>query len=197
MLAYVILSSLVCLSACGDSTRDNSASRTTDLEAVTPRGLAAGLLSHLAQPEVTYIGGSDNGGAISVMVGTDDPNLNTVHLYIQVESVVGAMPCGTDSGYKSISCRSDDTSTTEVLVRTNSNAEMPDLMGRFYDASRKSVLVQVWGSSGDDAESLIRHLLKDPLVGAQTSKALNEDGEQLSNFEQLQIENSAGPVQRS
>jgi hypothetical protein len=35
-------------------------------------------------------------------------------------------------------------------------------MGRLHDASRNNVLVQVWGSSGDDAESLVRDLLKDP-----------------------------------
>jgi hypothetical protein len=192
--ACVALTSLVCLSACGDSgnsARADSSSRTTDLEAATPRGLAAGLLAHLSEPDVTYVGGSDEGGALSVMVGTDNPNLKTVHLYVQVEPDVGATPCGADFGYRSMSCDSDDVSTTEVLVRKNGNDEMPDLMGRFFDASRKSVLVQVWGSSGDDAASLVRDLLKDPLLGALTSKTLNEEGEQLSDFEHLQIERSA------
>jgi hypothetical protein len=140
---------------------------------------------------VTSVGGSDDGGAISVMVGTDNPDLKTVHLYVQVEPDVGATPCGADFGYRSMSCDSDDTSTTEVLVRKNGNGQMPDLMGRFYDASRKGVLVQVWGSSGDVAESLVRDLLKDPLLGAVTSTGLNADGEQLSDFELLQIERSS------
>lgn len=122
------------------------------------------------------------------MVRTDDPELGTVHLYVQITPDLGALPCGTDSGYESMSCDTHDASTSELLSRKNSNNKMPDLMGRFYNAERKNVLVQVWGSGGADAEALIRELLRDPLLGAVTSTALNSKGEQLSDFEELESE---------
>ena len=59
--------------------------------------------------------------------------------------------------------------------------------------SRRNVLIQVWGSGGDGTESLVRELLRDPLVGEVTSRALNDEGEQLTDFEQLQIEQPSGP----
>lgn len=190
--ACVALASLSFVSGCGDS-RDSAQGESaaeTDLVSATPRGLAAGLLAHLPHADVTYVGGADEDGAISVMVETDSPELGTVGLYVLTESDIGAIACGSDSGYTSISCDADDVSTTDVLARTNNNDKMPDIMGRFYDASRKNVLVQVWGSSDDDAESLVRELLKDPLLGAVTSHARNEAGEQLTEFEELQTESS-------
>ena len=162
-----------------------------DLESATPRGLAAGLISHLSGFDVTYVGGSDAGGAISVMVGTDNSELETVHLFVQAD--VGAIACGSDAGYSSTSCDVDNVSSTEVLVRKSDDGEMPTFIGRFHDMSRRNVLIQVWGSGGEDAESLVRELLLDPLVGAVTSRALNDEGEQLTDFDQLQIEQSSGP----
>jgi hypothetical protein len=40
---------------------------------------------------------------------------------------------------------------------------------------------------------MVRELLRDPLLGAITSKTRNAEGEQLTDFEELHVERSSGP----
>lgn len=122
------------------------------------------------------------------MVSTNDPDLETVHLYVRVEPDFGPLPCGTDEFYRSVLCEETARSTTEVLVRVSKNAKMPAVEGRFYDPQRKSVLVQVWGSSGSRAQAFVRGLLNDALLGAVTTTALNEKGDAIDDFETLESE---------
>jgi hypothetical protein len=55
-------------------------------------------------------------------------------------------------------------------------------VGRYIDESRGSVLVQLWGPDTGQARQLVKDLLADPLLGSQTSRSLNDEGERLPDF---------------
>ena len=119
-------------------------------------------------------------------IGTSNPALKTVSLFIQpAESVLAVRECGRDSEYEPVSCRLKP-NLLEVVERSGRDARMPSYMGRYFSSERGSVLVQVWGPKSAEQVQLIRELLKDPLLGVQTSAALNDEGEELDDFEALQ-----------
>jgi hypothetical protein len=164
---------------------------TGELVDVTPRGLAAGIIEHLGDAKVTYVGGSETDGVLSAMVSTSEPD--TASVYVVVYGAPEAAPtrCARDSGYTSLVCKTDGPSTTELGLRGNQDNNLPLLIGRVYDASRTSVLFEVWGTNAESSESLARKLMGDPLLGAVTSRDRNDKGEELSAFEPLQLEVSA------
>lgn len=188
----LVLATVPGLSGCGEVGRSTAstadpASMDQSLEPATSRGLAATLLQHLPSVEVTSIAGSDKGPP-SVMVDTADPSLEVLHVAIGPADPDHAVrECGLDSGYRRVSCETEP-NLVELVARKNDDSRMPSLMGRYYDDTRGSVLVQVWGSDSADTRRLVIEVLADPLLGAQTTAELNDEGEQLRNFEDLQTE---------
>lgn len=157
------------------------------LEPATSRGLTATLLQHLPPAEVTSIAGSDE-DAPSAMIETSDPSLEALHVLVEPARSDFPVPrCGLDSGYRRVSCETEP-NFVELVALENDDSQMPTLMGRYYDNTRGSVLVQLWGSDSADTRRLMTEVLADPLLGAQTTAALNDEGEQLRDFEDLQSE---------
>lgn len=182
-LAMLILFTCLGLGACGEIKRPTAAtaSVTGDLEPATARGLAVGVLAHLDTDQVTRIGGTTTGESVSVTIETADPAVESVALFIQPAEAQAGHQCGMESTYTTVTCETEP-HLIEIGVRKSSKGRMPRLMGRCIEESRGSVLVQIWAPDTEQARQLVRDLLADPLLGRQTSRSLNDEGERLPDF---------------
>jgi hypothetical protein len=159
------------------------------LEPATPRGLAVRLLSHLTQQDVTSVAGTGTTESIDVMVSTADPTLEAVALYVVPPGKTAIRTCGVDFGYTELLCQ---TKPNLISMAKNPDAKHmePVLNGRYYNKSRGAVLVQVWGRDTPENRNLIKDLLNDSMLGINTAVPLNDAGEDLADFEELQITSS-------
>lgn len=176
----------VCLALAGCGwDADEPAASDQAREAITPRGLAAGVLRHLDPDQVGGVAGSQDVASISVMIDTQGPAVRIVGVDVVPGRVSRELRhCDIDPGYAQVECR-DAHGLFEIERRVGSDDRDPALMGYAYDKERGNVVVQTWGSSDAGAEHLVRALLSDPLLGQKTSAALNDEGEALPEFEKL------------
>ena len=179
----LILFTCLGLGACGESKRStaDTASVTGDLEPATARGLAVGVLAHLDSDQVTRVGGTTTDESVAVTIETADPVVESVGVFIQPAELQAGHQCGMESTYTTVTCETAP-HLMEMGVRKSSKGRMPRLMGRYIGESRGSVLVQIWGPDTEQARQLVKDLLADPLLGRQTSRSLNDDGERLPDF---------------
>ena len=178
---------LVLLTGCGDAEQSRSGSRRRR-RAATPRGLAAGVIGHLPPGSALSASGSGEGvEGLAVMVEVSDDEVETVFIDVRPPSQYSLGECGADSGYEQVTCEMKP-HFLEVVRRRADRGSSPDLMGRYYDEDRGSLLIQVWGSDSVRSRQFVRALLNDPFIGLKTSPARNEDGEELANFEELRME---------
>jgi hypothetical protein len=154
----ILLTACLVLSACTASHRALPRERAT--ETATARGLAAGLLEHLDNLEVTSVSGSGNDLSISVMVEMSGPAVSFIHLYVQPPDFA-LTKCDADDGYDPVMCETDP-DLTEVMRRKGPNEQMPLYEGRYFSGERGSILVQTWGRESPDTVELILEVLKDP-----------------------------------
>ena len=179
----LILLTCLGLGACGESNEQTTAtaSVTRALEPATARGLAVGVLAHLDSDQVTRVGGTTTDESVLVTIETADPAVESVGLFIQHAELQAGHQCGMESTYTTVTCETEP-HLMEIGVRKSSKGRMPRLMGRYIEESRGSVLVQIWGPDTEQARQLVKDLLADPLLGRQTSRSLNDDGERLPDF---------------
>lgn len=144
-------------------------------EKATAGGLGAGLIAHLESREVTQVSGLEADGP-TVSVDVSDPSLRSVLVSIDpADSRFAVRECGVDAGYERVSCTSAS-HLAEIVRRTNDDPELPALIGRYHGNRRGSVLVQVWGADSPANRRLVGDVLADPLLGIETSAALNATG---------------------
>jgi hypothetical protein len=180
------------VSACGQQPAQDRSDATTgagdphELEATTPRGLAAAVSAHLQ--DTTFVGGREDAWGLWAFVETERQAIESVHVTIAPSSPGSVGGCGGDSGYATVMCHEGDQSLMEIMTSTRPGSQRPTLQGRVVDPDRGDVLVQVWGVDTETTRQLVAALLADHLIGVQTSVAINDAGRRLAEFEETSIE---------
>lgn len=170
------------LSSCGQGVHVDPAGKDDVWEATTARGLAAAVLQHL-DGEDPHVGVTDTDyPAAHIDVGDDD--LDAIFVSLAPD---GPGTCDGVPGYRVIECAENP--YTELSVNPRPNApEAPVLEGRYADARRGSVLVQVWGEDTEENRDLVRGLVRDHLIGLSTTHGANEAGAELRDVVTLRHE---------
>ena len=118
------------------------------------------------------------GESVAVTTETGDPAVESVGLFIQPAELQAGHQCGSESTYTTVTCEAEP-HLMEMGVRKSSRASCPASWEGYIDESRGSALVQLWGPDTGKARQLVKDLLADPLLGSQTSRSLNDDGDRL------------------
>ena len=141
------------------------------------------MLAHLDSVQVTRVSGTTTDESVLVWIETADPALESLALFIQSAESQAGHQCGIELTYTTVTCETEP-HLMEIGVRKSSKGRMPRLMGRYIEESRGSVLVQIWGPDTERTRQLVKELLADPLLGRQTSRSFNDEGERLPAFKE-------------
>jgi 3-oxoacyl-ACP reductase-like protein len=189
----VLIAVILPLSACGESEPSASDQPSSDdvkpTERTTARGLAAAVIEHLPAGSVTEAAGESRDGVSTVLIDLAGEGVTTVYADVQQPSQALSRvldECGIDSGYEQVTCQTEP-ALLEV-VRQRGDGSSADIIGRYYDEQRGAVLIQTWGSAGDEAQRMVAALLNDALIGVRTSEARNLAGKKLADFGELHTE---------
>lgn len=186
--AWLVLVVPVALQGCG-AAQNRAADRVDgsadEVEAATARGLAASVLDHLDPDEVVDVEGAQHGRHLSAFIATSDPAIQSIYVSV-AEPAQGQDRCGGDWGFEQVSC-TPGANFSEVVARKGAGP-MPVYLGRAQTAARGHVLVMIHGEPSDAVLTLIDELVRDPLIGFRTSKALNLEGESIADFGELKTQ---------
>ena len=153
------------------------------MESATPRGLAAVLLGHLGGFAVNLVGGDEVAALdqIHVSVITGSSAIGAVNVVVSPSSGTDERRCGSDSGYILVSCKTSP-AFQEIVALGKSSAGLPVLIGKYSDGDRGDVIAELFGTDTPTSRAFLRALISDPLLGVQTSKSMNQQGEKIANF---------------
>ncbi|RHW26024.1 hypothetical protein D0Z08_17020 [Nocardioides immobilis] len=184
------LAALVLLSGCESGTEPDADEPTTSADSpgredATARGLAAAMMAHVEQSDITSVSGSGQGGRLLVSIGLHGPDASSVFVLVSEESP-GRSTCGGDDGFVQVDCTVGPR-FSEVVEKKRVGPRTPVYLGRAESAARGDVLVEIFGRPSRAALALVRALVADPLVGLETSATFNDRGEEIEDFADLEI----------
>jgi len=182
------LAALPLLAGCGSepsNDADHPAAPSTGLEQATSRGLAASVMAHIESGEVTSVSGGGEGDTLHVDLGTTGREVTSVFVSV-IEPYAGSPACGTDIGFEQVDCTAGPP-FSEVVEKKRLGPRTPVYIGRAQSEGRGHVIVEVFGEPSDEGLALVRALVADPLIGLETTGALNSHGDEIDDFGDLEL----------
>lgn len=174
------LTALLLLAAC-NSGDDSKRSDDSSGEPATARGLAAAVLAHLDDADQARVTGSDKDDRLVAIVSPTGDDVTSVFVSVTDEGD-GGRTCEPDDGFEIVDC-DEGPPFGAVMQKAHLEKRTPVYLGRAEDESRGAVLIEVFGKPSEEGLQLVKDLVADPLVGLETSGALNAKGEKLDNFD--------------
>jgi hypothetical protein len=157
-------------------------------EPTTPGGLAAALLTHVDDRDVIHVDGTAGDGALDAGVELDDPAVSTYFVHVWTPESLSQLPSHCQR--QAAVCRTLDDGTVVSVRRGGPGSggpHGPKVSGYAYRRD-STVLVMAYGPSAEGISvRAVAEILSDPRIGPETTRAMNDAGEALANFEEMRI----------